>query len=37
MNYPINMSKRANIDVANFINRVPLPYRANKLKNFLEI
>lgn len=43
MNYPVNMSKRTSIDVANFINRAPLPYRANKLKffnklkNFLEI
>lgn len=43
MNYPINMSKQANIDVANFINRAPLSYRSSKiiffkkLKNFLEI
>lgn len=43
MNYPLNMSRQANIDVANFINRTPLYYRPNKikffnkLKNFLSI
>ena len=43
MNYPLNMSKPANIDVANSINRVPLYYRGNKIKffrklrNFLEV
>lgn len=37
------MSKRASIDVANFINRAPLSYQKNKLnffftlRNFLEI
>ena len=37
------MSKRANIDVTNFINRTPFIYQTNKikffnkLKNFLEI
>lgn len=34
MNYTLNISKQANIDVANFINRAPLSYRTNKIKFF---
>lgn len=43
MSYTVTWSKHAKIDAINFINRVPLFYRPNKikffhsLKNFLEV
>lgn len=37
MSYILNMSSRANIDVANFINRVPLSYCTNKINFFFKL